>query len=80
MKASKALKRLAKIEALMSDVREKYVTLSPTIRKALRNALIAVTGAKKAVKMDAESGGPKTAPKKKPGSASKVVRKQSMAK
>ena len=79
MKATKALKRLTKIEALMSDVREKYVTLSPAIRKALRNALIAITVAKKAVRADTESGGPKTPPKK-PVSTSKVVRKQSMAK
>jgi hypothetical protein len=56
MKATKALKRLAKIEALMSDVTEKYVTLAPAVRKALRDAMAAVTVAKEAVSLDAPSG------------------------
>ena len=35
MKATKALRRLAKIEASMSDVVERYVSLAPAVRKAL---------------------------------------------
>ena len=58
MKATKALKRLAKIEALMSDVTEKYVTLAPALRKALRDAMAAVTVAKEAVSLEARKVSP----------------------
>jgi hypothetical protein len=43
MKATKALKRLTKIEASMSDVTERYVSLAPAVRKALQDAMAAVT-------------------------------------
>lgn len=65
MKASKALKRLAKIEALMSDVVERYVTLAPAVRKALHDAMAGIAVAKDAVSLDASSGTPKKSPVKK---------------
>jgi hypothetical protein len=68
MKATKALRRLAKIEALMSDVKEKYVTLAPSIRKALQDAMVAVTVAKEAVSLEVSSGTAKTPPVKGPAS------------
>jgi len=55
MKATKALKRLAKIEALMSDVTERYSS-APHIREVLRDAKAAVTRAKEAVSLQASSG------------------------
>ena len=45
MKKQKALKRLAKIEALMSDVTERYSTSSHHVREALQDAKAAVTAA-----------------------------------
>jgi hypothetical protein len=50
MKANKALKRLAKIEALISSVMERYSASAPGIREALDDAKAAITRAKKAVK------------------------------
>ena len=55
MKANKALKRLAKIEALMSDVTERYSS-APHIREVLQDAKAAVTRAKGAVSLQASSG------------------------
>ena len=48
MKANKALKRLAKIEMLMSDVTERYSASAPHIREVLQDAKAAVTRAKEA--------------------------------
>ena len=62
MKATKALKRLAKIEASISDVTERYVTLAPAVRKALRDAMAAVTVAKEAVGLEVSSGTAATSP------------------
>ena len=56
MKATKALRRLTKIEASMSDVVERYVSLAPAVRKALQDAMAAVTVAKEAVGLEATSG------------------------
>src|ERR1035441_9547093 len=56
MKASKALKRLAKIEASMSDLIERFSTNAPSIRKALRVAVAAIAVAKEAVGLEATSG------------------------
>jgi hypothetical protein len=56
MKPNKALRRLTKIEASMSDVVERYVTLAPAVRKALRDAMVAVTVAKEAVSLEVSSG------------------------
>jgi hypothetical protein len=63
MKANKALKRLAKIEALMSDVTERYSS-APHIREVLQDAKAAVTRAKEAVSLQASSGTAKNPPVK----------------
>jgi hypothetical protein len=56
MKANKALKRLAKIEALMSDVTERYSASAPHVRELLQDAKAAVTRAKEAVSLRTFSG------------------------
>jgi hypothetical protein len=73
MKATKALKRLTKIEASMSDVVERYVSLAPAVRKALQHALAAVTVAKKAVNLEATSGTAKDLPVEPPEPTSKAI-------
>jgi hypothetical protein len=68
MKANKALKRLAKIEALMSDVMDRYSASAPGIREMLQDAKASVTRAKEAVSLQASPGttsGPKKAATKK---------------
>ena len=64
MKANKALRRLAKIEALISDVAERYSS-APHIRKVLQDAKAAVTRAKEAVSLQASSGTAKNPPMKR---------------
>jgi hypothetical protein len=64
MKANKAVKRLAKIEALMSDVTERYSASAPHIREMLQDAKAAVTRAKEAVSLQASSGKAKSPPAK----------------
>ena len=49
MKAKKVLKRLAKIEALISDVTDRYSNCTAQIREALQDAKAAFTRVKKAV-------------------------------
>lgn len=56
MKKQKALKRLAKIEALMSDLTERYSSSAGHVREALQDAKAAVTRAKEAVSLKASSG------------------------
>src|SRR5260370_21879594 len=66
MKANKALKRLAKIEALISDVTERYSASVPHVRDVLQDAKAAVARAKEAVRLRASAGKPKkSAPDKK---------------
>jgi len=72
MKANKALKRLAKIEALMSDLTERYSASSPRIRDVLQNAKAAVTRAKDAVGLQASSGTSKNPPVKHSKAISKA--------
>ena len=62
MKANKALKRLAKIEALMSDVTERYSARGPDTRKLLQDAEAAVVRAKAAVNLEASPRPAKTRP------------------
>ena len=62
MKANKALKRLAKIEAWMSDVTDRYLARSPGIRKVLQEAKAAVARAKEAVRLQTSSKTAKKAP------------------
>lgn len=56
MKANKALKRLTKIEALISDVTERYSSGALHIREALHDAKDAVARVKAAVRSQATSG------------------------
>jgi hypothetical protein len=64
MKANKARKRLAKIEALISEVTERYSSSALHIREALRDAKAAFARVKEAVSSQASSGKAKTpAPK-----------------
>ena len=66
MKANKALKRLAKIEALLSDVTERCSASAPHVRDVLQDAKAAVARAKEAVRLRASAGKPKkSAPIKK---------------
>jgi hypothetical protein len=65
MKANKALKRLAKIEALMSDVSERYSPGASHIREALQDAMGALARVKAAVSSQASSGRAKHLPGKR---------------
>jgi hypothetical protein len=62
MKKQKALKRLAKIEALMSDLTERYSTSSAYTREALQDAKAAVEKAKTVVESQSSSGTAKKVP------------------
>ena len=55
MKANKALKRLTKIESLMSVVAERYSASAPHLRSVLKEATDAVARAKQAVSLEASS-------------------------
>ena len=86
MKTNKARKRLAKIEALISDLTERYSVSAPRIRDLLQNARVAVTRAKEAVGLQASSGTAKNSPvteskliSKAPPELSKPKRKLSAA-
>jgi hypothetical protein len=63
MKANKVLKRLAKIEALMSDLTNRF-SGSAHLREVLQNAKAAVTQVKKAVGSQASSEPSKDPPMK----------------
>lgn len=79
MKANKALKRLAKIETLMSDVAERFSASAPHLREALKDLKAAVLSVKEAVKVQASSpAAPKKAPSKK-ASSKKVKRARKKA-
>jgi hypothetical protein len=56
MKAQKALKRLAKIEELLSDLTVRYAPGAPAFQGALQDAKAAVARAKEAATQDASSG------------------------
>jgi hypothetical protein len=64
MKTNKVLRRLAKIEALMSDVTKRYSASVPHTREALQDAKAAVTRAVKAVSLQASAGSAKKPPVK----------------
>ena len=51
MKAKKALKRLAKVETLLSDVMEQYAEKQQRIRELLQSAKDSVSRAKKTVSL-----------------------------
>jgi hypothetical protein len=81
MKANKALKRLDKIEALLSDVTERYSASAPEVREALQDAKAAVARAQNAVSSQASSRTVKTskAPSKATAKPAKRKRKLSAA-
>jgi transglutaminase/protease-like cytokinesis protein 3 len=56
MKAKKAHKRLAKIEAWMSKVRDQYSASAPNLQNVLQAATAAIARAKEAVSLQASSG------------------------
>jgi hypothetical protein len=62
MKANKALKRLARIEGLMSNLTGRYSASAPGVRDVLQNAMAAVTRAKEAVGLEASSAASKNPP------------------
>jgi hypothetical protein len=68
MKANKALKRLVRIEGLISDLTERYSASAPQVRDALQDARAAVTRAKEAVGLEASSAAV-------PGAGRKATRK-----
>src|ERR1035437_8030087 len=73
MKANKVLKRIAKIETLISKVTERSSASAPHIRELLRDAKAAVTRAKKAVSLQASSGTAKNRPVKHSEPSSKTT-------
>ena len=64
MKANKALKRLAKIEALISNVTERYSANAPAVRQVLQDAKTAVARAKEAMSLLVSSRTAKNHPAK----------------
>jgi hypothetical protein len=80
MKTNKALKRLAKIEALISKVTERSSASAPHIRELLRDAKAAVTRAKEAVSLQASSGTAKNPPVEHSEPTSKAKREPSKPK
>jgi hypothetical protein len=77
MKTNKTLKRLAKIEALISDVSERYSSGASHIRQAFRDAKAAFARVKEAV----TSGTKKTPPvKRKKAAVKKAAAKAPTAK
>jgi hypothetical protein len=84
MKANKTLKRLAKIEALLSDIKARYAGNTSDIRQVLQDAGIAITRAKEIVSSQAaaktERRAKKAAPvQKKPG-VKKAATKRAISK
>ena len=71
MKANKALKRLAKIEALISDVMERYSSRASHIREALRDAKAAIARVTQAINSQVPSETAKRAPVKRKKAAGK---------
>ena len=65
MKANKALKRLAKIETLMSDLAQRFSASAPHLREALKDLKASVLSVKEAVKVQASALGAKKASSKK---------------
>ncbi len=81
MKANKALKRLSKIETLMSDVAERFSASAPHLREALKDLRAAVLSVKEAVKVQASSSpAPRKASSKKAARAGKKAVKKAAPK
>ncbi|MDP8990302.1 MAG: hypothetical protein M3N41_09535 [Acidobacteriota bacterium] len=79
MKANKALKRLAKIETLMSDVAERFSASAPHLREALKDLKAAVLSVKEAVKVQTSTAPKKASPKKAARAAKKAAVKKAAA-
>src|ERR1700722_7733211 len=81
MKANKALKRLAKIETLMSDVAERFSASAPHLREALKDLKAAVLSVKEAVKVQTSSSAAakKTSSKKGARAGKKALVKKTAA-
>ncbi len=79
MKANKALKRLAKIETLMSDVAQRFSASAPHLREALKDLKAAVLSVKEAVKVQASAPAAKAFSKKAVRARKKAVVKQAAA-
>jgi hypothetical protein len=73
MKANKALKRLAKIETLMSDVAERFSASAPHLREALKDLKAAMASVKEAVKVQTSPAPKKSAAKKAARAGKKAV-------
>jgi hypothetical protein len=73
MKDNKALRRLSKIESLMSDVTQRF-SGPVALQRVLHDAMAAVTQAKDAMSKRVSSGTPKNAPVKNPKPTSKETR------
>jgi len=85
MKPKKALKRLSRVEALLSDVLSLYAPLEQAVRESLSAAKAAVASARKSMGRKASAAAPgKQAVKSKKAQQLRVVpanqRKQSLAK
>ena len=77
MKANKVLKRLAKIEALVSDVAQKFSAGAPQVSGVLKDLKAAVARVKDAVRAHASS---RTAKKKAVPARKKAVAKKAAPK
>ena|SRR5579864_2425223 len=71
MKVNKALKRLAKIEALISDLTKRFSKGAVQIREALQDAKAALAHVKKTIRADVSSENAKRAPVKRKKAAVK---------
>ena len=81
MKANKALKRLAKIEAIISDLTERYSKGAVHIREALQDAKAAIAHVKAAVSSQTSAGTAKRAPvKRKKAAVKKAAAKPAVKK
>jgi hypothetical protein len=76
MKANKALKRMAKIESLMSDVAERFSASAPHLREALKDLKAAMLSVKETVKVQASPAAKKAEPKKAARAGKKAVAKK----
>ncbi len=79
MKANKALKRLAKIETLMSDVAERFSASAPHLREALKDLKATVLSVKEAVKVQTATATQKAPHKKAARAQKKAVVKKAKA-
>src|SRR5579863_1699815 len=73
MKANKALKRLAKIEALVSNVAARYSASEPHTQEVLQDAKAAVARAREAVQASSRTAKNPAKPKPKLGEAGRKV-------